>query len=147
MKRDIKDGARPSALGDRTDPISGDEKSPLDKVNDMENEKNQNKLILEGLMAESNSKDRELEILRKRLLMDTNELNRLNNHLDTVNKSLKDFVPDKQIIEDSDEEDGHRKDRSEKKREEINLLDNMLIAEHTNAIKDYFDELLGLRTG
>jgi len=98
-------------------------------------------------MAESNSKDRELEILRKRLLMDTNELNTLNNKLDTVNKKLKEFVPDKQIVEDSDEEDGHRKDKSEKKREEINLLDNMKIAEHKNAIKDYFDELLGLRTG
>ena len=147
MQRDIKVGARPSALGDRTDPLSGDEKTPQDKVNDMENEKNQNKMILEGLMAESNSKDRELEILRKRLLMDTNELNTLNNKLDTVNKKLKEIVPDKQIVEDSDVEDDHRKDKSEKKREEINLLDNMKIAEHKNAIKDYFDELLGLRTG
>jgi hypothetical protein len=45
--------------------------------------KEKNKQDLENLLNESNAKDRDIEILRKRVMIETNELNSLNHNIDT----------------------------------------------------------------
>ena len=47
-------------------------------VTDLQEMKDKNKLVLENLLNENNAKERDLEILRKRVMMETNELNGLN---------------------------------------------------------------------
>lgn len=48
--------------------------------------KEKNKLTLENMLNESNAKDRDLEILKRRVMIETNELNSVNNKIELLSK-------------------------------------------------------------
>ena len=54
----------------------------LNQITDMLKQKDENKNRLDNLLNESNAKERDLEILKKRVMIETNELNNCNGRID-----------------------------------------------------------------
>ena len=52
--------------------------------------KEKNKMTLENMLNESNAKDRDLEILKRRVMIETNELNSVNNKIELLSKQKSD---------------------------------------------------------
>ena len=48
--------------------------------------KDKNRTQLENMLNESNAKERDLEILHRRVMVETNELNSINNKIDLLSK-------------------------------------------------------------
>ena len=48
------------------------------RMQQLQEQKEKNKNTLENLLNENNAKERDLEIIRKRVMVETNELNNLN---------------------------------------------------------------------
>lgn len=52
------------------------------KVHNLQEQKDKNKQMLDALMSESNAKEKEIEILRKQVMHETNMLNGYNNDIE-----------------------------------------------------------------
>lgn len=108
-------------------------------------------------MMDSSAKERELEVLKRRVVLDTNELNQLNLKIMQVNRKVMESDPKQSIannggVSSSEGEEGEADKDNKKKRKRnmnngIEELPNLKIVKMEEQINQTLREMMNLKTG
>jgi hypothetical protein len=108
-------------------------------------------------MMDSGAKERELEVLKRRVVLDTNELNQLNLKIMQANRKVMESDPKQSIannggVSSSEGEEGEADKDNKKKRKRnmnngIEELPNLKIVKMEEQINQTLREMMNLKTG